>query len=98
MRYAPGEPGFLLRGPGNFSTERSRQRFRSFPGKHLMTSVLLYRINPEKNEARLYLVMTGPTLFYPFAVTRIWGRIDGAQRGRVTPCESPEAAEKVAVR
>lgn len=61
-----------------------------------MTSTLLYRINPEKNERRFYLVMSGPTLFEAHAVTRCWGRIGGWQRSMVTACATADEAEKVA--
>ena len=57
---------------------------------------LLYRINPEQNERRYYLVFTGPALLEPHAVTRFWGRIGGQQRGMVTPCQSDEEAEQLA--
>jgi predicted DNA-binding WGR domain protein len=61
-----------------------------------MASVLLHLINPEKNQKRFYLVMTGPTLFEPFAVIRWWGRIDGHSQEMITPCESAAAAEAFA--
>jgi predicted DNA-binding WGR domain protein len=55
--------------------------------------MLLHRINPEKNEARFYLVEAGPSLVDPYAVIRLWGRIGGHQRGMVTPCASAAEAE-----
>lgn len=61
-----------------------------------MTATLLHLINPEKNQKRFYLVMIGPTLVDPFAVTRWWGRIDGHSREMITPCESEREAEEVA--
>lgn len=60
--------------------------------------MLLHRINPEKNEARFYLVEAGTSLLDPYVVWRLWGRIGGAQRGMITPCPSPEVAEKLAAR
>ncbi len=55
--------------------------------------MLLHRINPEKNEARFYLVEAGSSLLDPYVVWRLWGRIGGHQRGMITPCPSAEAAE-----
>lgn len=57
--------------------------------------MLLRRINPEKNEARFYLVEAGPSLLDPFAVIRVWGRIGGQQRAMMTPCASAEEAEQL---
>jgi predicted DNA-binding WGR domain protein len=59
---------------------------------------LLHRINWEKNEARYYLVMTGPSLFHEIAVIRFWGRIGGFQRHLITPCGSVEDAQNLADR
>lgn len=58
--------------------------------------MLLHRINPERNEARFYLVEVGPSLFDPYAVLRVWGRIGGAQQSKVTPCMSAAEAQKMA--
>lgn len=60
--------------------------------------MLLHRINPEKNEARFYLVEVGPSLLDPWAVIRLWGRIGGQQKGLVTPCQSATEAEALAGR
>jgi predicted DNA-binding WGR domain protein len=60
--------------------------------------VLLHRINSEKNEARFYLVETGPSLVDLYAVIRLWGRISGHQRGMVTPCRSAVEAEALAAK
>jgi predicted DNA-binding WGR domain protein len=60
--------------------------------------MLLHRINPEKNEARFYLVEVGPSLLDPWAVIRLWGRIGGQQKGLVTPCQSDTEAEALARR
>lgn len=60
--------------------------------------MLLHRINPEKNEARFYLVEAGSSLLDPYVVWRLWGRIGGHQRGMITPCTSAEAAETLAER
>src|SRR5512139_2998940 len=60
--------------------------------------MLLHRINPEKNEARFYLVEVGTSLLDPYVVWRLWGRIGGAQRGMITTCPSAEAAETLAER
>lgn len=51
--------------------------------------MLLHRINPEENEYRFYLVEIQPSLFDPFTVARIWGRIGGAQRSWATVCATP---------
>jgi predicted DNA-binding WGR domain protein len=59
---------------------------------------LLHRINQEKNEARFYLVMTGPALFDEIAVIRFWGRIGGHQRHLITPCTTAEDAHSLAER
>lgn len=59
---------------------------------------LLHRIDPQKNQARFYLVEAGPSLFDAYAVVRLWGRIGGAQRGMITPCVSAEEMEKLAER
>lgn len=61
-----------------------------------MSNTLLHLINPEKNQKRFYLVMTGPTIFEPFAVTRWWGRIDGHSQEMITPCTSEAEAQEVA--
>ncbi|MBE7474269.1 MAG: WGR domain-containing protein [Anaerolineales bacterium] len=58
--------------------------------------MLLHRINPERNEARFYLVIVAPTLLDPIAVWRVWGRIGGAQRSKIDPCGSAAEAEKLA--
>lgn len=58
--------------------------------------MLLHRIDPAGNEARFYLVVTSPSLFDPYAVIRVWGRIGGHQRGMITPCVSAEEAERLA--
>ncbi|MCL4299496.1 MAG: WGR domain-containing protein [Anaerolineae bacterium] len=58
--------------------------------------MLLHRINPEKNEARFYLVIVAPTLLDSIAVWRVWGRIGGAQRSKIDPCGSAAEAEKLA--
>lgn len=57
---------------------------------------LLRRVNPEKNEARFYLVQTGPGLLDEHVVTRFWGRIGGSQRHLITPCETADEAEALA--
>ena len=62
------------------------------------TSVLLHRINVQKNEARFYLVSVGPSLLDAYAVMRTWGRIGGHQRSMVSPCASAEEAETLADR
>lgn len=59
---------------------------------------LLHRLNPARNEARFYLITTGPALFDPYAVTRFWGQIGGQQRHMVTPCESLAEAQQLARR
>ena len=56
--------------------------------------VLLHRVNPKHNEARYYLVQVGPTFFEPHAVLRVWGRIGGGQRRRL----STFATQREAVR
>jgi predicted DNA-binding WGR domain protein len=58
--------------------------------------VLLQRINVAKNEARFYLVTTGPSLLDPHAVFRTWGRMGGFQRSMITPCATAVEAERVA--
>lgn len=58
--------------------------------------MLLHRINPSQNEFRFYLVVTGPSLFDPYAVIRVWGRIGGHQREMITSCASAEEAERLA--
>ncbi len=58
--------------------------------------ILLHRINPEKNEARFYLVEVGPSMLDLYAVIRLWGRIGGPQRLLITPCRSAEEAEALA--
>lgn len=60
-----------------------------------MRSILLHRINPARNEYRFYLLSAGPSLLDECAVTRMWGRIGGRQRGMVTPCNSAETADKL---
>ena len=57
---------------------------------------LLHRVNPDKNEYRFYLVQVGASTIAPHAVLRLWGRIGGAQRGMVIPCDSPESAQALA--
>jgi len=57
---------------------------------------LLHRINPDKNERRFYLVQVGRSTVDSYAVLRIWGRIGGAQRGMVSPCDSAESAQALA--
>jgi predicted DNA-binding WGR domain protein len=61
-----------------------------------MSLILLHRINPERNEARFYLIQIGASILDQHAVLRIWGRIGGAQRAMVTPCDSPESAQALA--
>lgn len=63
-----------------------------------VTLTLLHRINRERNEARFYLVICGPSLFHAHAVLRVWGRIGGGQRGMITPCDSAGEAEAFAAR
>jgi predicted DNA-binding WGR domain protein len=43
--------------------------------------MLLHRINPSQNEFRFYLVVTSPSLFDPYAVIRVWGRMGGPPAG-----------------
>ncbi len=62
------------------------------------TSVLLHRVNREKNEWRFYLVGVGPSLLDAYSVLRIWGRIGGHQRSMVSPCASMEEAQTLADR
>jgi len=62
------------------------------------TSILMHRINVQKNEARFYLVMIGPSLLDAYAVLRMWGRIGGHQRSMVSPCASAEEAQALADR
>ncbi len=62
------------------------------------TSVLLHRVNPEKNASRFYLVEVGPSLLDPYSVMRVWGRIGGHQRSMVSPCASAEEAQALADR
>lgn len=59
---------------------------------------LLHRVDPERNEKRYYHLSWGASLLYPWAVSRHWGRIGGAQQQMITPCESAEEAEKAAAR
>jgi predicted DNA-binding WGR domain protein len=42
--------------------------------------ILLARVNPEENEKRYYYLGLQPTLFYPLAVVRYYGRIGQTQR------------------
>jgi len=56
------------------------------------------RVNPEKNEKRFYYLRVGRSLLDEHAVIRIWGRIGGHQRLRVTPCASAEEAQALARR
>ena len=63
-----------------------------------MPAILLHRIDPERNEKRFYWIQIGPSLLEPYVVLRIWGRIGGQQRGRVTPCASAAEAGRVAAR
>jgi len=58
--------------------------------------VLLWRVNPGKNEHRFYVVQVGPSLFDAYAVLRVWGRIGGQQRHTVIPCQSQEEANRLA--
>jgi predicted DNA-binding WGR domain protein len=60
--------------------------------------VLFRRINPEKNEARFYLLLVQPSLLDDYAVLRVWGRIGGHQRQMATPCASAEEAQALARR
>ena len=62
------------------------------------TSVLLHRINVQKNEARFYFISIGPSLLDDYAVLRMWGRIGGHQRSMVSPCTSAEEAQALADR
>ncbi len=62
------------------------------------TSVLLHRVNREKNEWRFYLVEVGPSLLDSYSVMRVWGRIGGHQRSMVSPCASAEEAQTLADR
>jgi len=57
--------------------------------------VLLHRINPDKNEARFYVVQSGPSLLDEHAVLRMWGRIGGYQRSQVIPCASQQEADQL---
>ena len=63
-----------------------------------MKSVLLHRINPENNERRFYYLAGGPSLLDEYAVSRLWGRIGGWQRGMVTRCASAEEADRLIAR
>lgn len=60
--------------------------------------ILLHRINPARNEARFYLLATGPTLLDEHAVIRSWGRIGGHQRWLISPCASHAEADRLASR
>jgi predicted DNA-binding WGR domain protein len=62
------------------------------------TSVLLHRVDREKNEQRFYLVSVGPSLLDAYSVLRMWGRIGGHQRSKVSPCASAEEAQPLADR
>ncbi len=42
--------------------------------------------------------MVGPSLFDPYAVVRVWGRIGGHQRAMITPCQSSVEACTLAAR
>lgn len=59
---------------------------------------LLHRVNPDRNEARFYAVMVGPSLGNPLSVMRFWGRIGGWQRALITPCATKTEARKLAGR
>ncbi len=61
-------------------------------------SVLLHRVNLEKNASRFYLVEVGPSLLDPYSVKRVWGRMGGHQRSMVSPCASAEEAQALADR
>jgi predicted DNA-binding WGR domain protein len=63
-----------------------------------VSSVLLHRVNLEKNEARFYLLIVGSSLLDPHAVLRTWGRLGGHQRSMVSPCASAEEAQILAER
>lgn len=63
-----------------------------------MSLILLHRIDPERNEARFYLIQAGASVVDQHAVLRIWGRIGGAQHAMATPCSSAEEAEQLAQR
>ena len=63
-----------------------------------ISSILLHRVNPARNEARFYLVSVQASLLDPYAVLRAWGRLGGQQRSMVSPCASAEEAEILAER
>ncbi len=53
---------------------------------------MLQRVNPERNEARFYVVLVGPSLVDEHAVMRIWGRLGRQQRHTVSACASADEA------
>ena len=63
---------------------------------HQITSTLLHRINPARDEKRFYFVMVGASLFDPHAVVRVWGRIGGHQQVMITPCPNTVEARALA--
>lgn len=62
------------------------------------TFTLLHRVNPDRDEARYYSVMIGPTLVDPLAVVRTWGRIGGFEKQLITPVADAAAARRLAGR
>jgi predicted DNA-binding WGR domain protein len=64
----------------------------------MMRSVLLHKVNHEKNQARFYLVVVGRSLLDRHAVLRVYGRIGGHQRTMCTPCDSADEAQSLADR
>ncbi len=63
-----------------------------------MSNILMHHIDPQQNKARYYFIAVGPSLVDDYAVLRFWGRLGGQQQGLVTPCASPEEANKLARR
>ncbi len=59
---------------------------------------LLHRIDPEKNDARFYIIQVGPSLLDPHCVLRIWGRIGGHQCSMISSCASDADAQRLADR
>lgn len=62
-----------------------------------MTSTLLHRHNPARNERRFYLVAIQPTLLWTgLAVVRTWGRLGGWSRSLAMPVTDEAAAQRLA--
>jgi predicted DNA-binding WGR domain protein len=56
------------------------------------TSITLHRINPKRNEYRIYQIRWAPTLFDDGAIIRVYGRINGGQR-TMSPLPYPSLAD-----